>query len=647
MRSLVSSALALVILLHIIAFFPSQTHAWPKAQLNFTGFHLQPLAPPLTLRSLVDVAFLPNGNLLLAEKRGTIRLLIKQRDGSFQLWNQLVLDIRGKVDNIGDRGLNAIAVNPKTYAADPWLYIYYVRVNGAPGARSTTMRVSKLPMVGNVADTSREIPILGSSPLLECPCAERGGRCDGPAGAPIDCMPVDSVTHSACQLIFLPDNTETLRVTSGDGADYVKVDQLALRSQRIDSYSGKILSVTKDGKGLPSNPFYDGNPDSVRSKVWAYGLRNPFRSALVYNGLGMFVCQVGWVAWEAMFYLRAGQNGGWPCWEGSHVQELYAQFPECQALYNRGTNVDGANTFPAYEYSHNDKQACIICGAWSYGKAYGPATRGLFFIADYIDGLLKVFRPQGSLITAAPQIIGTLSSPVGIYQSPIDDMLYITTIWEGQLYRMEVGDVSLRTPGPTPTLSSSLPAFMTINPPNDGSFYSIGDTVFFSCSGLYANFQPVPASLITVNVLIHHCYPDQFHCHLHSLLALEQGITGGSFVMPDHDDNAFMEINCQAGNPGDVRGTTSVYVYCRTTSIELNVCLPNMTIGWSEFKLPAPYFYTNAQINGERTLVTPPQGVDGITNHRYRFVAWNDCNTNAQRDYTVPNTRTNVEAIYV
>ena len=55
----------------------------------------------------------------------------------------------------------------------------------------------------------------------------------------------------------------------------------AVRAQYIGSLTGKILRLDPaTGHGLPSNPFWDGNPTSVRSRIWVYGLRNPYRFTL-------------------------------------------------------------------------------------------------------------------------------------------------------------------------------------------------------------------------------------------------------------------------------------------------------------------------------------------------------------------------------
>ena len=75
-------------------------------------------------------------------------------------------------------------------------------------------------------------------------------------------------------LHFLADGT--LLVGNGDGADAAFADPLALRAQDLNSTNGKILRINKDGTAPADNPFFDGTK-SARSKVWLYGVRNPFR----------------------------------------------------------------------------------------------------------------------------------------------------------------------------------------------------------------------------------------------------------------------------------------------------------------------------------------------------------------------------------
>ena len=103
----------------------------------------------------------------------------------------------------------------------------------------------------------------------------------------------------------------------------------AFRSQLVDCLNGKILRIDPDtGDGIPSNPFYDpAKPHGAASRVWALGLRNPFRMSLK-PGTGshlrqdgnpgtLYIGDVGWVTWEEQSVVeRPGQNFGWPIFEG-------------------------------------------------------------------------------------------------------------------------------------------------------------------------------------------------------------------------------------------------------------------------------------------------------------------------------------------
>ena len=89
-----------------------------------------------------------------------------------------------------------------------------------------------------------------------------------PASA--DCIGSDGGSHTLGSLHF--DHDGTLFVGVGDGSDG---DANSLRAQDLNSPNGKILRINPDGTAPADNPFYDGT-NSWRSRVWLYGVRNPF-----------------------------------------------------------------------------------------------------------------------------------------------------------------------------------------------------------------------------------------------------------------------------------------------------------------------------------------------------------------------------------
>src|SRR5205823_12806735 len=131
-----------------------------------------------------------------------------------------------------------------------------------------TGRVARYTAIGDTASPATETVLLGKSVGYTCD--------DFPIGT--DCIPSESPSHSVGNLKFAPDGT--LFVSLGDGAHFNFVDTRAYRTQNLDSLSGKMLHITTTGAGVPGNPFWTGNANDNRSKVWAYGLRNSFRFSL-------------------------------------------------------------------------------------------------------------------------------------------------------------------------------------------------------------------------------------------------------------------------------------------------------------------------------------------------------------------------------
>lgn len=157
-------------------------------------------------------------------------------------------------------------------------------------------------------------------------------------------------SHGICSLVFGTDGT--LMAAAGDGASYSTIDTGSaaetyfaqaiaegiiqpkenvgsFRAQMLSSLSGKIVRIDPNtGDGIPSNPFFDPTrPRSAQSRIWALGLRNPFRFSL-RPGTGshnpadanpgvLYLGDVGLHGFEDMNVVtKPGMNFGWPIFEG-------------------------------------------------------------------------------------------------------------------------------------------------------------------------------------------------------------------------------------------------------------------------------------------------------------------------------------------
>ncbi len=188
----------------------------------------------------------------------------------------IVADLSGAVNTDGERGMLGLALDPD-FANTRLVYLFY-----STGSDQRLTRITLEPDFSTMTPGS-EIVLLSGLPNVN---------------------PV----HNAGDIHFDPADPFTIYVMLGDDGDRYLVDDL-------DLYNGKLLRVdAATGEGLSDNPFWDGNPDSVRSRIWAHSFRNAFRfcfdpatpiADVLYvseNGDGT----------DRLARIEKGADGGWP-----------------------------------------------------------------------------------------------------------------------------------------------------------------------------------------------------------------------------------------------------------------------------------------------------------------------------------------------
>jgi hypothetical protein len=374
----------------------------------------------------------------VAEKEGRVRVF-----AGGVLQEEDFIDLRNEVNATNERGLLGIAVHPR-WPALPYVYLAYVyEPLEAKGYPDTGARVSRvLRLSADPDNLNRHVPgsgviILGkNSTFANIGNPAQGDRrpyscLDANGGYVEDCLPDEGTSHSVDHLVFGRDGS--LYVSAGDGINFNSA--VNVRAQHPDSPNGKILRIDPiSGQGYPNNPFFDGNPNSNRSKVYAVGLRNPFRFALHPATAQVVVGDVGNFDWEEINIGGAGANFGWPCFEGFEVK---VDDNGCEAIASGQTPIRQA----VYAYPHENGRGSVIGGDFYTGRAYPPAYRGAYFFGDFNVGMMftMTFLPAGTVEVA--DFASGVPGPVQITSGPGGD-LYVLTIL-GALFRLRyTGDVN-------------------------------------------------------------------------------------------------------------------------------------------------------------------------------------------------------------
>jgi glucose/arabinose dehydrogenase len=339
---------------------------------------------------------LPDGRILVSEKNGLIRLVDAGRVSP-----RPYLDLRGRVDTWSLRGIMAVRAAPD-FSRSGEIYVFYVRAGAGPAKGARTMRLSRFTRSGD------ERVLLGTSAAV---------RCSFPADG-TDCIPADQ-DHVGGWIEF--DAEGAILLSTGDGWGGGKRDLRSLASQDLDSLAGKLLRVDPLGRGLPSNPFWTGDERANRSKVYAYGLRNPFRFTLDELGRPV-VADVGWNDWDELDVVRPGDNLGWPCYEGLAPQPAYADERACRTLSAKGRRD--------VRWPVLVRPAASIIG----GDFLSPRE---YVFGDWLDSSLYVVTPGGQATAWGPvrQLARPAAGPTQIRVQPDGSILYLA-LNAGELRRI-------------------------------------------------------------------------------------------------------------------------------------------------------------------------------------------------------------------
>jgi glucose/arabinose dehydrogenase len=212
-----------------------------------------------------DLAFAPDGRMLVTERKGDIRVYASRAPGAALLSTTRVSGVRAE----GEAGLLSIELDP-AFASNG---LFYVCVS--------------VTDEGEWRNQVRRYRLSGNTPVFDSYVIRRG-------------MGANS-NHNGCRIRFGPDGK--LWVTMGDRGS----PSLA---QDPNSLNGKVLRVNSDGSIPEDNPIMAGA--AGRTAVYTMGNRNPQGLAFQPGTGAAFEIEHGDSTHDEINILFAGANFGYP-----------------------------------------------------------------------------------------------------------------------------------------------------------------------------------------------------------------------------------------------------------------------------------------------------------------------------------------------
>ena len=341
-----------------------------------------------TLQSPWSLAVLPNGQMLVTQKAGS--LLRLSADGRTTL-----ASIGGvpAVAASGQGGLLDVAIDPvdaANAAVAPWIYLSYAEPGTGSEAGLAGTAVLRARLAGDALADATVI-------FRQAPKVPGNG-------------------HFGARLVFARDNT--LFVALGERMQ-------GTPAQDVAQTLGKVVRIQRDG-GIPvDNPGFGAG---ARPGLWSIGHRNPQGAALHPQTGELWVSEHGPQGGDEINIARAGANYGWPlksygCDYGSPVGDA------CR--------IGGGTHAPTFTepLTYWVPTSIAPAGLVFYTGSMFPEWSGQLFSGALAGQALWRISLNGNAVGAREEMFGTLGERFrDVRQAPDGALLLLTD--SGKLMRL-------------------------------------------------------------------------------------------------------------------------------------------------------------------------------------------------------------------
>lgn len=350
--------------------------AAPAAALDETFETKGPAIRVTTVTDRLDhpwaIAFLPDGGMLVTERRGTLKLV--GSDGSV---SEAIAGVP-EVDARGQGGLLDVTIDP-AFAENRLVYLSYAeRGQGGNGTAVARGRLNdERTALDDVEVIFRQLPKVASR------------------------------LHFGSRLVF--DGEGRLYVTLGERS----LAQVRMQAQDLASHLGKIVRINPDGSVPDDNPFV--GQDGVRPEIYAYGVRNVQAAAINPTSGELWEIEHGPRGGDELNIIRPGANYGWPV---VTLGVEYSGDPLEGAVESREGMVDAI---------HSWTPVIAPSGMIFYGGEAFPDWKGDLFVGGLASAALVRLDVDGDAVGGEERLLERLGLRIRDVAEGPDGAIYVAT----------------------------------------------------------------------------------------------------------------------------------------------------------------------------------------------------------------------------
>lgn len=315
-----------------------------------------------------SLAFLPDGQMLITERVGRLRVIDAQG-------HLLETPIEGVPDSLvaTQAGLMDIILDPG-FAENGRIYLS--QAHGTPDANNTRVVSGRL-VEGRLEDVRT---VFTASPMK--------------AG----------FSHFGGRMAFMPDRT--LLVTLGDGFDYRE------DAQNLRNHLGTIVRLNPEGGAPSNNPFVD--QADAAPEIYTYGHRNV--QGLVYDAQTnrIWSHEHGPRGGDEINLIQGGHNYGWPV--------------VTHGVDYTGARITPYTDLPGYDAPVVDWTPSIApSGMTLYRGELFPGWQGNLFVSTLAERSVRRVRLEGTDVVEQEVLFTELGERIRDVRTGPDGALYLLT----------------------------------------------------------------------------------------------------------------------------------------------------------------------------------------------------------------------------
>ena len=366
--------------------------AFAQAQAQAQAQAITPVTVAKGLNHPWAVAFLPNGDFLVSERSGALRVI--EPDG------KIGQAIRGlPAITVGGQGGLLDVVLDSDFSRNRMLYFCFSEPASQGAGNSTALASAKL---------STDMRQLEGLRIL---FSQR--------------PKVTSELHFGCRIV---ENKNAQG--QADGKLFLTLGERFNRrddAQTLENHHGKIIRINKDGSTPSDNPFV-GRTGAL-PEIWSYGHRNPQGATLNPKGV-LWIHEHGPRGGDEINLPRPGANYGWPLVSFGRNYDFTA--------VGDGKSAQANTEQPQHQWTPSIAPSGI---AFVTSVKYGKAWEGNLLVGslkfNYL-ARLELERPFEGSVVKETRLLESLRERIRDVRQGPDGYIYVVTdSANGQLIRLD------------------------------------------------------------------------------------------------------------------------------------------------------------------------------------------------------------------